>query len=147
MDFGTQVNIRIQFNKHVHKAVELLCFKCFELISRLFCLVSINNPSLIALVKEITDASQTCKELYDLYSNSVWTNRLSKKFGPDWVNLSEQLVGKKTENLDLSEIYNQLIIQCPSKIKNCEVCDNWSILKGDSDQENAHWAGENLTVR
>ena len=89
-----------------------------------------------------TDQSQTCKDLSDLYSDSVWENRLSKKFGPDWENLSKQLVGAQTENLDLSELYNHLVIQCPSKIKNCEVCDNWSIVKGDSDQENAHWAGK-----
>ena len=89
-----------------------------------------------------TYQSQTCKDLSDLYSDNVWENRLSKKFGPDWENLSKQLVEGNTENLDLSDLYNQLVIQCRSKIKICEVCDNWSIVKGNSDQENAHWAGK-----
>ena len=101
-----------------------------------------NSTSHVKFLLLKTDKSQTCKDLSDLFSDSVWENRLSKKFGPDWENLSKQLVGTQTENLDLSELYNQLVIQCPSKIKNCEVCDNWSIVKGDSDQENAHWAGK-----
>ena len=64
-----------------------------------------------------------------------------KKFGPDWENLGKQLVGKEIEHYNLGNIYNDLTAKCQSKIKNCEVCDNWSIVKGDTEQENAHWAG------
>ena len=64
-----------------------------------------------------------------------------KKFGPDWENLGKQLVGKEIEHYNLGTLYNDLTVHCQSKIKNCEVCDNWSIVKGDQEQENAHWAG------
>ena len=77
-----------------------------------------------------------------MYSENVWESRLSEKFGPNWKNLSKQLVESETENNDLSKLYNQLIGQCSSKIKKCEVCDNWSIVKGDQDHENAHWEGK-----
>ena len=85
--------------------------------------------------------SRSCKSLSDLYSTTVWEKRLVQKFGPDWENLSKQLIGDQAEQFDLSDLYSNLMSQCQSKIKNCEVCNNWSIIKGDQDQENAHWAG------
>ena len=73
-------------------------------------------------------------EWLSLYIN-LETRKVTE-FENEKIEIMDHFIGQNKDN------FNNEDLKFSSKIKKCEVCDNWSIVKGDQDHENAHWEGK-----